>query len=83
MEGSLLYPGIDAGVQGFIPSVRLKEIREGLEDYEYLKILAQRRGESAAQNLVRKIARSWHDWDPDARHLLAARAEIVRSILAK
>ena len=42
MEGALLYPGVDAGVQGFITSIRLKEIREGLEDYEYLKILAQR-----------------------------------------
>jgi hypothetical protein len=42
MEGSLLYPGEDAGVQGFITSMRLKQIREGLEDYEYLTILARR-----------------------------------------
>jgi hypothetical protein len=83
MEGSLLYPGIDAGVQGFIPSIRLKQIREGLEDYEYIRILAQRRGGPAAQTLVKKIARNWHDWDTDARHLLAARAEIVKSILAR
>jgi hypothetical protein len=81
MEGSLLYPGVDAGVQGFIPSIRLKQIREGLEDYEYLTILAQRRGRPAAENMVKKIARSWHDWDTDAKHLLEARAEIVRSIL--
>jgi hypothetical protein len=83
MEGSLLYPGPDAGVQGFIPSIRLTEIREGLEDYEYLTILAQRRGRAVAEDMVKKIARSWHDWDTDARHLLEARAEIARSILAK
>jgi Domain of unknown function (DUF4091)/Family of unknown function (DUF6067) len=82
MEGSLLYPGADAGVQGFIPSIRLKEIREGLEDYEYLKILAERRSRAAAADVVKRIARSWHDWDSDARHLLQARAEIARSILA-
>jgi hypothetical protein len=83
MEGSLLYPGVDAGVQGLVASIRLKEIREGLEDYEYLRILTQRRGRAAAQAIVGKIARTWHDWDTDTRHLMEARAEIARSILAK
>jgi len=83
MEGSLLYPGVDAGVQGFITSIRLKQIREGLQDYEYLAILARRRSRAVAQSMVKKIARSWHDWDTDARHLLEVRAEIARSILAK
>jgi hypothetical protein len=83
MEGSLLYPGADAGVQGFITSIRLKQIREGLEDYEYLNILAKQQGRAVAQRLVKKIARNWHDWDTDARHLLEAREEIVRSIVAK
>jgi hypothetical protein len=50
MEGSLLYPGADVGVQGFIPSIRLKQIREGLEDYEYLTI-AQRRSGAVARTL--------------------------------
>jgi hypothetical protein len=83
MEGSLLYPGVDAGVQGFITSIRLKQIREGLEDYEYLTILAQRRSRAVAEHVVKKIARNWHDWDSDARQLLLARAEIARLILAK
>jgi hypothetical protein len=83
MEGSLLYPGADVGVQGFLPSIRLNEIREGLEDYEYFTILAQRRGRSVAEAVVKRIARSWHDWDNDPRHLLEARAEIARSIFAK
>jgi hypothetical protein len=83
MEGSLLYPGVDAGVRGFITSIRLKQIREGLEDYEYLTILARRRGRAVTQGLVKKIARSWHDWDTDTRHLLEVRAEIARSILAE
>jgi hypothetical protein len=83
MEGSLLYPGADAGVQGFITSMRLKQIREGLEDYEYLTMLAQRRGRAVAEAVVNRIARSWHDWDTNPRHLLDARAEIARLILAK
>jgi hypothetical protein len=83
MEGSLLYPGVDVGVEGFIPSIRLKQIREGLEDYEYFTILAQRRSRSVAEDVVKKIARNWHDWDTDARHLLRARAEIAKLILAR
>jgi hypothetical protein len=83
MEGALLYPGADVGVQGFVTSIRLKQIREGLEDYEYLTILAQRRSRAVAEGVVKKIARSWHDWDTDAGHLLQARAEIARLILAK
>ena len=83
MEGSLLYPGVDAGVQGFVTSIRLNEIREGLEDYEYLKILAHRRNRAVAEDMVKKIARSWHDWDHDPRHLLEVRAEIARLILTK
>jgi hypothetical protein len=78
MEGLLLYPGADAGVQGFVASIRLKEIREGLEDYEYLKILAQLRGKTVAEAIVKEIARNWHDWDSDTRHLLEARTEIAQ-----
>jgi hypothetical protein len=83
MEGSLLYPGVDAGIQGLVASIRLKEIREGLEDYEYLRLLAERRGKAAAEQVVKRIARTWQDWDTDPRHLMEARAEIAGSILAK
>jgi hypothetical protein len=83
MEGSLLYPGVDAGVEGLVTSIRLKEIREGLEDYEYFRILAERRSRAAVDAEVKRIARTWQDWDADARHLLKVRAEIARSILAK
>jgi hypothetical protein len=83
MEGSLLYPGADAGVQGFITSIRLKQIREGLEDYEYFAILARRRSRVAADDVVKKIARSWQDWDTDPRRLVEARAKIAKLILAK
>ena len=83
MEGSLLYPGVDAGVQGLVASIRLKEIREGLEDYEYLRLLAERRGRAVAEQVVKRIARAWQDWDTEPLHLMEARAEIAGSILAK
>ena len=38
-DGYLLYPGVDYGVKGPLPSIRLESIRDGLEDYEYLWLL--------------------------------------------
>ncbi len=35
-DGSLLYPGSRVGFAGPVASLRLKLIREGIEDYEYL-----------------------------------------------
>jgi hypothetical protein len=40
-DGYLLYPGADYGVYGPIGTVRLESIRDGLEDYEYLWLLAR------------------------------------------
>jgi len=71
------------GVQGLVASIRLKEIREGLEDYEYLRLLAERRGRAAAEQVVKRIARAWQDWDTEPLHLLEARAEIAGSIQGK
>jgi len=38
-EGMLVYPGRKFGVDGFVPSVRLNAIRDGIEDYEMLYCL--------------------------------------------
>jgi hypothetical protein len=46
-DGSLLYPGRD-GYRHPVASIRLKMLREGLEDYELLKLLAVRLKEAAS-----------------------------------
>ena len=46
-DGSLLYPGNKVGYDGPVASIRLKLIREGLEDYELLKVLAGKLREAA------------------------------------
>jgi hypothetical protein len=33
--------------------------------------------------VVKKIARTWQDWDTEPLHLLEARAELAAAILAK
>ena len=38
-EGMLVYPGVKFGMEGFVPSIRLEAIRNGIEDYEALYCL--------------------------------------------
>lgn len=62
-EGSLLYPGRAVGYDGIVPSLRLKALRDAIEDYEYLAIL-QRAGQAdAADRLIAPVAESWFAWD--------------------
>lgn len=35
-DGYLFYPGKQIGLKGWVPSIRVKVIREGVEDYEYM-----------------------------------------------
>jgi len=41
-DGFLVYPGTAVGARGPVPTVRLEQAREGVEDYEYLCILRDR-----------------------------------------
>ncbi|MBI3856588.1 MAG: DUF4091 domain-containing protein [Planctomycetes bacterium] len=77
-EGSLFYPGTDAGIDGPVASMRLKALRDGLEDYEYL-VLAGDAGAAKAAAL----AKSWTKWETDPAKLAAAREELAKIILEK
>ena len=46
-EGMLFYPGEDAGIDGPIASIRLKNLRDGMEDYEYFTLLEKAKGKEA------------------------------------
>ncbi|MBU7026496.1 MAG: DUF4091 domain-containing protein [Theionarchaea archaeon] len=68
-EGVLMYPGKD----GCLPSIRLKVLREGMEDYEYFVILESLGKESFADKEVKKIVKSWYEWDENPEQLLDVR----------
>jgi hypothetical protein len=38
-DGYIIYPGKPIGETGLVGSIRLKQVREGAEDYEYLSLL--------------------------------------------
>lgn len=67
-EDMLVYPGAPAGSDDPLPSMRLKWLRKGVEDYESVEMLKQAgRGDWALQ-VVRTVALNWHSWtrDPEA-----------------
>ena len=61
-DGTFFYPGTRAQVGDeaplLVPSLRLKTVRDGLEDYELLTLVAARRGRKAAEALGRRLAGS-------------------------
>jgi hypothetical protein len=61
-----------------VASLRLKALRDGLEDYEYL-VLAGEAGTAKAAEL----AKSWTSWETDPAKLAAAREELAKIIVGK
>jgi hypothetical protein len=75
-DGQLVYPGEAVGLQGVVPSLRLKALRDGEEDYELLG-LAQRAGIGARVDAIAGgVARNWDTWSRDPRVLERARIRI-------
>ena len=81
-EGALVYPGKDAGFEGPVASIRLKNIREGMEDYEYFSLLEKAAGRKAVEKEVLRITRSWWEWEKHPESLFAARESIARQIIS-
>ena len=80
-EGMLFYPGEDAGIDGPIATIRLKNLRDGMEDYEYFTLLEKRKGKEAVDEIVRAAVPTWGTWDQDPYHLLKLRERIAREIV--
>ena len=79
-EGMLFYPGTDAGINGPIASVRLKNLRDGMEDYEYFVLLKNRGGEDIIEEIVKNAVPTWGTWDQDTDRLLERRRKIAQEI---
>ena len=77
----LFYPGTNAGINGPIASVRLKNLRDGMEDYEYFVLLEKRGGEDIIEEIVKSAVPTWGSWDQDTDRLLERRRTIANEIL--
>jgi hypothetical protein len=74
LQTTLFYPGSAAGIEGVLPSVRLKWLRRGLEDIAYLMVLRQRGRADLARQLMDSMVR-YAGADADADQYLDARLD--------
>jgi hypothetical protein len=75
-EGMLVYPGRPAGLASIVPSMRLKWIREGVQDFEYVAILKRLGREDLARQIVSEVSSDWRTWTHDANSLDRVRRRI-------
>jgi hypothetical protein len=83
-DGTLFYPGTPRRIGGQhdipIDSIRLKRIRDGREDYEYLHILDRRGHRAQAMNVARGLFPTLYDTDVTASRFEGARAHLAALI---
>lgn len=82
-EGSLVYPGRAVGYEGIASSLRLKALRDSIEDYEYLAILRQQGLEAEAEAIVRPLAKSWFQWEKNPAAYETARVRLADLIMKR
>ncbi|MCD6404847.1 MAG: DUF4091 domain-containing protein [Planctomycetes bacterium] len=95
-QGVLFYPGLKVGVKHALPSIRLKQMRRGMQDYEYMRLLAEKGKKNLADSIARRIIRkALQDaspgrfgqryfgkghWEHNAAHWIEARREMAAAI---
>lgn len=88
-DGTLFYPGTPSVIGGNpqnptnipIASFRMKMIREGYEDYEYLKLLSDLGDPLMAATEVNNLFPNAYSTDVDPQLLMAARSRIAQRIM--
>jgi hypothetical protein len=79
--GYLFYPGVPCGIDGPVSCMRAKNLRDGMEDYEYFVILEELAGKDVVRKIVDTIAPDWWSFSKDPGEILAARERLAREIL--
>ena len=82
-EGLLVYPGRQVGVPGVVASMRLKYLRDGVDDYDYLALLKPRGLGDWALGVAREVGADWTGWTRDSEALEAARRRLGERLSAK
>jgi hypothetical protein len=75
-DGIFLYPPGPIASSESSPGIRLKAIRDGIQDYEYAQILKNVGQVPFVNSTVLPIAASWSNWSHDPNALEAARVQL-------
>jgi len=79
-DGSVLYPGAKVGVDGPVASIRLKLIREGLEDVEYLRMLEDAEGKDAMRAVTGQVVQGLDAFSKDVGLYASLREAVGRRL---
>ena len=75
-EGMLVYPGYQVGIAGVAPSMRLKWMRDGVDDYEYVQMLRNAGEGTWALGLSSSVGPDWTNWTRDINALANVRYQL-------
>lgn len=75
-DGLFTYPGQN----GVLSSIRLELLRDASEDYDYFKLAESKHGREAVLAEVRKVVRSFKDYDVDGEKLREVRRALANMI---
>ena len=83
-DGTLFYPGRPDIIGGHtdipIESIRLKLIREGMQDYEYLALLDRLGGRHSADEYADRVVKKTYLWESRPEASLKVRQEIGEAL---
>jgi glycosyl hydrolase family 123 len=75
-DGIFVYPPGPIGSTEPAPGIRLKAIRDGIQDYEYAHLLNKLGQSTFLNSVIVPIAKSWTDWTHDPETLERARQQL-------
>lgn len=75
-EGLLVYPGAQVGLSSVVPSMRLKWLRDGVDDYDYIQLLKNAGQSSWVSQMISEVAADWANWTKDPNVLEEAREQM-------
>jgi hypothetical protein len=75
-DGIFLYPPGPIASTESAPGIRLKAVRDGIQDYEYVQILKNLGQVAFANSTIQPIATSWSNWSHDPNALENARLQL-------
>ena len=86
-DGTLLYPGLPAKLGGEHPfpveSIRLKLVRDGLEDVELLRLASESGLALLARRTAAALVPTGRGWERDPQRWLAARRTLAEALAAR
>jgi hypothetical protein len=75
-DGIFLYPPGPIASTEPAPGIRLKAIRDGIQDYEYAQILKNLGQTTFLNSVIQPIATSWTSWTHDPKALESVRLQL-------